>query len=56
MGQGVADGMPFEDCEFTVTFRPGGPGEGGFVYTDCDVGPDAETVSSGLIVIDLIVR
>ena len=51
VGHGVELGEPFAGCDFSVTFRQGGPGGGGFVYTDCVVGPDAETVSSGLIVI-----
>ncbi len=42
---------PFFGCEFTITLSAGGPGVGGFVYTDCVVGPDAETVSKGHIMI-----
>lgn len=42
---------PFQGCEFEVTLWPGGPGVGGFVYSDCVVTDDAETVESGTIMI-----
>jgi len=45
--------VPFDDCDFNVTLREGGPGVGGFVYQDCVVPPpgDAETIERGQIAI-----
>ena len=46
-------GERFEDCAFEVTLRTGGPGVGGFTYSDCVVPPpgDTEIVIRGHILI-----
>ena len=43
---------PFFDCPFEVTLFAGGPGVGGFIYSDCVVTDDIEVVRAGHIMIN----
>ena len=42
---------PFFGCPFEVTLFEGGPGVGGFIYSDCVVTDDIEVVRKGHIMI-----
>jgi hypothetical protein len=51
-GYDAVAGAGYADCPFYVVFREGGPGEGGFDFSDCVFGPgqfDTEVVLFGRI-------